>query len=156
MMEQSLFPLFPCFTQEILQMKKWLWLIPGIAVAWSSCQKDDLPYPEERKLDSQQQTACGVYKERTAVMKYDESKYQIAFNTARRSFRLQTDEQEKYVSCVLSAVPALDAELTVSVRRKGLVSLDEGDYVVKVLKVEGGKSWLWNEENLLGFLVRTE
>ena len=91
-----------------------------------------------------------------AVFSYDPLTCQAAFNRERRQFRLSTDTMSDYVIAVLSEIPAekgqnLSADLRWTTERDIRTKKVSA---FKVVKLESGKVWLWNNAEKIGLCVR--
>lgn len=101
-----------------------------------------------------QQTVSGVYDGDIPLLAFDEMKHQMAFTADGRVWRLQTDSQDKYVHCELSATPASGARVTVNVKAKGVNEVLAGKQEGVVLKQENNKCWLWSTDAGVGYLMQ--
>ena len=87
--------------------------------------------------------------------RYDPLKCQMTFNREHREFRAQTDNVSDYYVAKLSEIPTsegqtLSADLcwttaTDVLKRKNLA--------LEVVKIEGGKIWLWSDSGRIGLSV---
>lgn len=130
-----------------------------LACAAVACQDDKISedhFNNQNKEAFLKQNAYGVYSAGTALIQYTEGDFQYSFNTAKKSFRLQTDNQQTYASCVLMTNPAVGQNTLLALQQKGAGNAANGDYEVIALKTEASKIWLWNKEKSIGFIVRIE
>lgn len=98
----------------------------------------------------------GIYSNNDNIFIYDADIHQYAYNTRRRTFRLQNTSQDRYLACRLSAEPSVNSYVTIDVKTRGISSFPSQELEVRVLKRSQGKVWLWNDEKKTGFVIRIE
>lgn len=124
-----------------------------------ACQDNKLSddhFDNQNKEAFLKQREYGVYSVGMPLIQYTEDNFQLSFNTIKKSFRLQTDNQDAYVSCVLLTNPAVGQNTLLTLQQKGAGNAANGDYEVVALKLEASRMWLWNKEKGLGFIIRME
>lgn len=98
----------------------------------------------------------GLYIKGICALSYDKDDYQQAFNSQRRTYRIQSDDQNRYMHILFSGtMPDLVGEEVVCTITYRLAESEETIMIVKftVLKVENGKLWLWNELQKSGVIT---
>lgn len=135
-------------------MYKYIWV--GILCICFSCKDDKVDDIGDEGSSEKflQQTEMGVYQQGNPLFVYQAEKHQWAFATDGMHWRLQTDLQDQYVSCELSELPQIDKQLTVTVKTKGVEGMSDGKFSCRILKLEGGKSWVWVPSSATGYLLR--
>lgn len=103
-----------------------------------------------------QKEIYGVYVGDNNVFVYDSDIYQYAYNTQRRTFRIQNTAQSRYLACELDADPVPDEVINVRVETMGISSFSTQELRMQVLKRTDGLVWLWNDENRVGLIIRIE
>lgn len=98
----------------------------------------------------------GVYNNDKNLFVYDKDLFQYAFNSEHLTFRIQNSGQDRYMICELQSQPVVNETLSVRLETKGISSLPTQGLEVRVLKMSGGKIWLWNAEKNLGLIIRLE
>lgn len=96
----------------------------------------------------------GIYSDNDNIFIYDADIHQYAYNTGRRTFRIQNTSQDRYMACRLNAVPVVNEYVTIDVKTRGISSFPAQELEVQVLKISQGKAWLWNAEKKTGFVIR--
>lgn len=121
-----------------------------VFVACKDEKIEDVNY--QKRLDFMEVRQPGIYEGKHSLWSYEEEYHQMAFGD--RSFRLQTDAQDKYFSCELADVPRRDQETGLSVTVNGIPEVKSGTYTVTVVKTESRFVWLWDNQGALGYLIR--
>lgn len=127
-----------------------------ICLAATACKdntSDDGPASSNPLLKKE---TLGIYSNDDNIFIYDADIHQYAYNTRRRTFRIQNTSQDRYMACRLSADPVVGNYLTVDVKTRGISSFPAQELEVQVLKRSQGKVWLWNAEKKAGFVIRIE
>lgn len=89
------------------------------------------------------------------ILKYDEITCQMGFNRERRQFRMCTDSMSDYFSITMNMIPTAQGEKI----RGDLVWTTSRDVVsrkniaLEVVKTEGDKFWLWNEQERIALVI---
>lgn len=128
-------------------------LAAGIMLTFTQCKDidDNTLSPEQESFI--EKTDYGVYAS-SVLFTYDENTCQTATGPAANSIRIQTDDMAKYVSVVLDAVPALNKDLKGDVALKGIGNSSGGNgQSLKILKMQDGKVWVWNNDAKQGYLL---
>ena len=99
----------------------------------------------------------GLYLKGSCVLSYNSSSFQRAINPARRNYRIQSDDQTRYLNVSYNyAVPVnqgVEVECEVHYR---LEAGESTTLIVKfvVVKTAEDDLWLWNEFQKVGAIVR--
>lgn len=99
----------------------------------------------------------GLYKGGREILVYDGHIHQKAYNPARRTYRIQTDNQAKYFNVVFESVP----------KSRGVHILTEFSYVseeenitskllLECSMIDKNKIWFWDSEDKIGIIVSFE
>lgn len=98
----------------------------------------------------------GLYMKGAAVVVYDVNNYQMAYNLQRITFRVQSDDQMKYVhvDCTEEAATQVDETTLCKVTYRAQDDM-ETVLIIKfiVVKVDDKHIWLWNELQKTGVIV---
>ena len=100
------------------------------------------------------QTVSGVYDGDVPLFMFDETNHQMAFTADQRVWRIQTDNQDKYVHCELSETPGVEGKVMMQVKAKGINEVLVGEQEGVVLKKENNKCWLWSIDAGVGYLMQ--
>jgi hypothetical protein len=99
----------------------------------------------------------GLYMRGTCVLAFDLASFQRAVNPIRRNYRIQSDDQSRYLNVFYSETlpKQVDDEVECEIHYK----LDAGEsttLIVKlvVLKATDEYLWLWNEFQKVGMIVQ--
>ena len=130
-----------------------------------SCPEPDDPTPPDPVVDTksperkQLENAYteGLYLKGACVLAYDLASFQRASNAVRRDYRIQADDQSRYLNIHYNdAVPrSADGEVECEIH----YSLSPGEsttLIVKlvVVKITDEYLWLWNEYQKVGVIVQ--
>lgn len=136
-------------------MLKKINIFIAVAIALAACKDPgvdggDKPHPLTAK------EVLGVYNDSKNLFVYDDEMHQYAFNTQKRTFRIQNTAQDRYFSCKLDEQPVEKGVVIMQVDTKGISSLPKQELQLDVVKVSDGKVWLWEPNKKLGFVIRLE
>lgn len=101
-------------------------------------------------------TNIGLYIKGSCVLEYDDDLFQQAYSSARKTYRIQTDDQNKYMHInYTESIPSEVDQETVCRITYRLAEEEETMLIVKfiVLKVSDGNLWLWNELQKTGVVI---
>lgn len=143
-------------------MKKTiLYLLAAVALVFSgvSCTPAGGLSPEAETFMTN--TEFGIYKTSTgSKYQYDKATQQTSIrvgNSFGFQFKMQNDEQSSYFIVKTSEVPAtVGKSLKAEIKTKAIVFLESQTLTLEVVKVAGGKAWLWSEDKQMGFLIDIE
>lgn len=134
-------------------IKLFIPLLVILSTLTLSCRREvEIDSVEKRIfIDSYQ---IGSYISGRELLVYDPSIHQIAVNSKRSSIRIQNDDQTVFINLRLEAMPKtigvnILADVYLSVNRK----VEEYKVVLECSKIENRQMWLWDRENLLGFII---
>lgn len=124
-----------------------------------ACQDDneipgDVPAEGERIFLNLSE--YGLYSNGRPVVVFDKTKHQMARTRDGKSFRLQSDLQEIYFHSTFSDKPEKGKDINCTLHCRGIDAVASDDYSMKVLKCDGQKAWLWNEEQEIGIIARVQ
>jgi hypothetical protein len=139
------------------------WVATTMAV---SCPQPDPPEPpnptpidtksaERKQLE--EAYVEGLYLKGTCVLSYDRPTFQQAANQKRRTYRIQSDDQTRYLNIRYNeAIPSAvgdEAECEINYR---LAAGESTTLIVKLVVVKASDEylWLWNEFQKVGILAR--
>lgn len=131
-------------------------IISTILFGAMACTKNESDPADASANYILQKEVYGVYVEDNNVFVYDSDIYQYAYNTQRRTFRIQNTAQSRYLACELDADPVPDEVINVRVETMGISSFPTQELRMQVLKRADGLVWLWNNEDQTGFVIRIE
>ncbi len=139
-------------------MKKSVHILVSMLLTLSfvSCQRED-PLVKAAKDYAVKQDIYGLYEKDKEVFLLDENIHQVAYNPTQRMYRIQTDNMSKLLQMTLDASPKVGALRVLSLKTRGLPSL-ESKYNVEVLKIseKDAKVWLLDPETLCIFIMYYE
>lgn len=121
---------------------------------------DPEPYEPTKSTERsafEKATEIGLYIKGRAVLQYDSSSFQQSCNISRKSFRIQCDNQSKYIHIDYTGnLPKAIEDETVCKVTYRLAEAEETILIVKfvVLAVKDNKIWLWNELQTTGIIVK--
>ena len=130
-----------------------------------SCPRPTPPEPPEPVVDTksaerkQLESAYveGLYLKGACVLAFDLATFQRAANPVRRNYRIQSDDQTRYLNVFYSeAIPKqVDDEVECEIHSK-LEAGESTTLIVKlvVLKATDEYLWLWNEFQKVGMIVQ--
>lgn len=127
-----------------------------LLLAAAACSKDDTRPGENPANAFLQMQVPGVYEDDKTLFGYDSDLHQYAFNTGRRTFRIQNTKQDRMLLCTLGADPQPGARMTVAVETRAIASFPSQEIEMEVLRRTDGKVWLWNPKQRIGLLIRME
>lgn len=110
----------------------------------------------------EKRSAVGLVINKNYVIQFNKTSSQYVYNIKRRSVRIQTDDQSKYVNALFIDYPGVEPQVgdavMVEIIYRDRASGPETRLVAAmlVLKREGGKCWLWNEEKKIGLVLDKE
>lgn len=108
------------------------------------------------RISFESAAAVGLYIKGAPVVVYDPTTFQTAVNHQRVTFRLQSDDQSKYVhvDCTDKAATAVDESTICKITYRAEDDM-ETVLIIKFIavKVEDGRIWLWNELQKTGLIV---
>lgn len=89
-------------------------------------------------------------------LRYDETYCQLGFSRDRRQFRMCTDSMSDYFAVRMDRIPVsegdiLNADLTWTTSRDVMT---RKNIALEVVKTEGDKFWLWNEQGRIALVIR--
>ena len=142
-----------------------LLFVVATTMAVSCPQPDPIPEPEPTPIDTksaerkQFEAAYveGFYHKGACVLAYDRATFQRAANPQRRSYRIQSDDQTRYLHISYSEVipAAVGDEVECEIHYR-LAAGESTTLIVKLVavKVSDEYLWLWNEFQKVGLLVQ--
>jgi len=97
----------------------------------------------------------GLYIKGNCIVSYDADFFQKAVNKRRRNYRLQSDDQERYLNVTFTDVLPSYASDNALCSIRYSVGKGETVLVVKlaVIRSSGGYLWLWNELQKIGVII---
>ncbi len=137
-------------------MKTYLKIACGLVFSMllMGCPNNGVDEISKAQQEFINKTEYGVYADGQVIFAFDENTCQIAYNSERRSVRLQKDDMTAYVIVTLDSTPVLDATVTVDVQGKGISKANNVD--MSVVKTDGDKVWLWDNKGKTGYLIYWE
>ncbi len=130
-----------------------------------SCPQPVTPVPPdppvETKSEERKQLESayveGLYLKGVCVLSYDLDLFQRAANPLRRNYRIQTDDQSRYLNVFYSeAIPQQAGDEVECEIHYKLAAEESTTLIVKlvVLKATDEYLWLWNEFQKVGMIVQ--
>lgn len=118
----------------------------------------ELEIVEDEKLKSfKTEITEGFYNGKTPLFVYNEQLHQTAVNKAKKSYRIQSDQQDVYLNCILAGLPArLDELTTLTVASRAVEGISDKVYNVTLVKKTAEKLWLWDPSSKTGFILNFE
>lgn len=127
-----------------------LFLVLVISVSGCTRGEEVLSDAQHEFMES---TEYGMYRNGKPEFVYIKYEHQLSVTEDGSAFRIQTDNQDRLLSCTFDAPLAADTEILVGIVSAGLSEVRDGEMVYRCLKSESGRTWLWNEENLTGIVA---
>lgn len=119
-----------------------------------SCEENTGIVTSERALFESQQDVSILIASKV-VHEFNDSLHQIIYTRDRMMYMMTNTEQTEYYSLVMNSIPELDSEVILAIEHSGLdVDFRNKKYTMTVIKDEEDKLWLWNEAELMGFLLK--
>ena len=124
-----------------------------ICILFCACKDEPVEdIHQQKKDDFAEVRQLGIYDGKRSLWSYDELYHQLALG--EKSFRLQTDAQDKYFFCELLGIPQNSQKIGLSVTANGIRDIGSGTYTAEVVKMESRFVWLWDEQHALGYLIQ--
>ena len=139
------------------------WVATTMAV---SCPEPDLPGPEpptpvDTKSPERKQLEAayseGLYIKGASVLNFDLASFQRAASTQRRTYRIQSDDQARYLHIFYSEViPTAEGQEVECEIHYRLSAGEQTTLIVKLVVVKASDEylWLWNEFQKVGMIVQ--
>ncbi len=121
----------------------------------TSCEKPLSAEEIARGEFSDKATQYGVYNSSKAIFVFNVNEHQVAKSGSATNYlyRIQTDNQNKFVSVKCSSLPSVvDSSVDVIVD-SNISEITPKTYSMKLIKVGTTKAWLWNETAMFGIIV---
>ncbi|MBQ6073926.1 MAG: hypothetical protein IJK90_08465 [Bacteroidales bacterium] len=102
-------------------------------------------------------TSEGLYLKGESLITYDMTGFQRAANPIRRTYRIQSDDQSKYLHILYTeALPAVQEDEVECEIHYGLSAGESTTLIVKLVVVKQTDEylWLWNEFQKVGLMVQ--
>ena len=122
---------------------------------------DPEPVPVDTTSEERKQLEAayveGFYFKGSCVLAYDRNTFQRSVNPTRRTYRIQSDDQTRYLHVIydgsLPAAVGDEAECEIHYR---LSAGESTTLIVKLIVVKASEEylWLWNEFQKVGLLVQ--
>ena len=126
-------------------------IILAALVLLASCRENG-ELPAFTGLDGIRFVSEGV-----TMFSYDSLTCQLGFNRETRTFRAHTDSMSDFFEVTLSALPTQGGE-KVSGDLTWTTSRDirtKKDVALEVVRLEGDRIWLWDEDEDIALVIRT-
>lgn len=123
-----------------------------VAVVALSCQKQE-DVPTGVQADFLSRTAYGVYSESGEVFVYDEGTCQLYHSPTKYSSRIMKDDRSAYITVTFKDDISAGATVIGSVLVHNISVGGYKDYDLQILKVEGGKAWVWYDRREVGYVI---
>ena len=148
---------------RILRMALLLFVVATTMAV--SCPQPTPPEPPEPVVDTKSEERKqlesayveGLYLKGKCALAYDLATFQRAANPKRRNYRIQSDDQSRYLNVFYSDVlpQQVDDEVECEIHYK-LGESESTTLIVKlvVLKATDEYLWLWNEFQKVGMIVQ--
>ncbi|MBR5101034.1 MAG: hypothetical protein IKX34_07015 [Bacteroidales bacterium] len=148
---------------RILRMALLLFVVATTMAV--SCPQPTPPEPPEPVVDTKSEERKqlesayveGLYLKGKCALAYDLATFQRAANPKRRNYRIQSDDQSRYLNVFYSDVlpQQVDDEVECEIHYK-LGESESTTLIVKlvVLKATDEYLWLWNEFQKVGIIVQ--
>ena len=148
---------------RILRMALLLFVVATTMAV--SCPQPTPPEPPEPVVDTKSEERKqlesayveGLYLKGKCALAYDLATFQRAANPKRRNYRIQSDDQSRYLNVFYSDVlpQQVDDEVECEIHYK-LGESESTTLIVKlvVLNATDEYLWLWNEFQKVGMLVK--
>lgn len=139
------------------------WVATSMAV---SCPSPEPPGPEppvpvDTKSPERKQLEAayteGLYSKGACVLPYDQTSFQRAASTQRRTYRIQSDDQTRYLHIFYSEeIPTAEGQEVECEIHYRLSASEQTTLIVKldVVKASEEYLWLWNEFQKVGMIVQ--
>lgn len=98
----------------------------------------------------------GLYINGTQVLSYDEDSFQKSTNRTRKNYRIQSDDQKRYMNITYSGdIPSSAEDECACTLQYSLFGGEQTTLIVKfkAVKTSGEYIWLWNELQKTGVIV---
>lgn len=135
-------------------MRKYIYYLLFASLIWG-CKDDDLEHrTAEQRNAFLQRNEIGVYSGGIPVVLFQSDLHQIAYTGNGKSWRIQTDTQQQYLSCRLNGNAIAGKNLTAIIHTSGIEGITEGTYTAIVLKTSDEKCWLWLPDSNNGLIIQ--
>lgn len=136
-------------------LRKIIFAATLICIA-ASCKNEDIQENNAGADAFMKEETPGLYRNNENILVYDKDIYQYAFNTARHTFMIQNNAQNRYLRCCLDGTPTTDSPVNVEITTKGISNFDDTGLTMQVLKEENGKYWLYDSQSNTGIIIIQE
>ena len=133
-----------------------------MAVSCPQPEPEPEPEPEPQtktaeRLKFEESVVEGLYVKGVRVLSYDGLTYQRAMNPARRNYRIQSDDQTRYLNVRYGdRIPVREEEEAECEIHYRLEAGESTTLIVKLVVVKTTEEyiWLWNEFQKVGVIAR--
>ena len=118
---------------------------------------DPVETKSKERIDFEAAVAEGLYLKGQSLVTYDITAFQRAANPVRRTYRIQSDDQSKYLHIFYTeALPSGQGDEVECEIHYGLAAGESTTLIVKlvVVKQTDEYQWLWNEFQKVGLMVQ--
>lgn len=122
----------------------------------SSCRENVIEVDSLEKELFLKESAEGIYRNGTALFRYNEQRHQRAANPGRLQFRIQTDGQDTCLNVIMEAIPRnAGLHITTSIDYRSPGELISNMSHLECSRIDGTKIWLWSRDNFTGIIIDT-
>lgn len=139
-----------------MQMKlKYIFTAVAAALMLSGCDGNNGHTPAVSSSMFLRKTNPGIYQGPASLFTFTKTDHQLYVNTTTNTYRMLTDEGDKYVQVVLdSPIPGMGEKVQATITSKGVEGVGNYDSIeMELLKKDNENCWLWSQENNLGVLI---
>lgn len=120
----------------------------------SGCRTPEVLTPEQEEFIKLQD--FGFYYNNTPQLIYDEEISQYSVNKKRNQFRIQNGDQSLFFNIILQKDVKREKQVLEVTYHSLRFGVDHsGVYMMKVLKIEYNKIWLWEEGGINAMIIPT-
>ncbi len=135
-------------------MQKYLPYLLSITLIWG-CKDDDLEHRTAKQRNAfLQKNEIGIYNGDNPIVLFQSDLHQLAYTSNGKSWRIQTDNQQQYLSCRLNENAVPGKNLTAIIHTKDIEDITEGTYTAVALKTTDEKCWLWLPDLNTGLIIQ--
>lgn len=120
----------------------------------ASCRENEVVIDSKEKELFLKSQDDGIYKNGIGIMLFDDSMHQKSYNMKRKTFRIQTDNQDEYFNVFFESMP----------KNKGVKILSDYVYysneekvsssiLLECSQIEGDRVWFWEPDEKIGIII---
>lgn len=139
--------------KNILRLSLLSLSILVISIVITSCKKDPFDPNENKRLLFETVNSVSIYVDGAVAYEFDLKKHQVVYTMDKKMYMITNLQQTECYTLTISSTPVLNSIVNVTQNIVGIASLSPNTYTMQVIKVQGGKFWLWDNEIAVGFVL---